>query len=148
MTSIIIISVNQFKIIIVCILPTLIWNCLLIVHVCLKLFEFILCINWKSFLWCPWKLLYWYPWLVKFKFAKSRCTQKGVFLKNKLRIKLITETISANPAWDKTFNWMLQGGDYIDVRHAIWEMCKFTGIFVSALTTSDKFLCAVKNVGA
>ena len=27
-------------------------------------------------------------------------------------------------------------------------MCKFTGIFVSALTTYDKFLCAVKNVGA
>ena len=30
-------------------------------------------------------------------------------------------------------------------------MCKFTGIFVSAVTTCDKFLCAVKivkNVGA
>ena len=27
-------------------------------------------------------------------------------------------------------------------------MCKFTGIFVSAVTTYDKFLCAVKNVGA
>ena len=27
-------------------------------------------------------------------------------------------------------------------------MCKFTGIFVFAVTTCDKFLCAVKNVGA
>ena len=27
-------------------------------------------------------------------------------------------------------------------------MCKFTGIFVSAVTTCGKFLCAVKNVGA
>ena len=26
-------------------------------------------------------------------------------------------------------------------------MCKFTGIFVSAVTTSDKFLWALKNVG-
>ena len=26
-------------------------------------------------------------------------------------------------------------------------MCKFTGIFVSAVTTCGKFLCAVKNVG-
>ena len=26
-------------------------------------------------------------------------------------------------------------------------MCKFTGIFASAVTTCDQFLCAVKNVG-
>ena len=43
-------------------------------------------------------------WLVKF--VKFRCKQKGVFhvfLDKKLRFKIITETISAKPALDKTF---------------------------------------------
>ena len=69
------------------------------------MFEFILCINWKSVLWFgALEGLYWCPWLVKF--VKLRCKQKGVFhvfLDNKLRFEIITEMISANPALDKTF---------------------------------------------
>ena len=45
---------------------------------------------------------------------------KGVFhgfLDKKLRFEIITETISANRASGKTFNWLLQGGDHIDVHH-------------------------------
>ena len=38
------------------------------------MFEFILCINWKSVLWCPWNLLYCCPWLVKF--VKWRCKRR------------------------------------------------------------------------
>ena len=34
-----------------------------------------------------------------------------------LRIKIITETISANPALDKNFNWLLQGGNHVVVHH-------------------------------
>ena len=90
------------------------------------MFEFILCINWKSVLWCPWRLLYWCPWLVKF--VKLRCKQKGVFhvfLDNKLRFEIITEMISANPALDKTFaftiikktDWYRVVTNHIDVHH-------------------------------
>ena len=90
------------------------------------MFQFILCINRKSVLRCPWKLLYWCPWLVKF--VKLRCKQKGVFhvfLDNKLRFKIITGTISANPALDKTFaftiikktDWYRVVTNHIDVHH-------------------------------
>ena len=65
MTSIIIVSVNQFQIIIVLILSILNGN-----WFSDYMFEFILCINWKSVLSSPWKLLYWRPWLVKFRWNR------------------------------------------------------------------------------
>ena len=94
MTSIIIVSVNQFQIIIVLILPTLNGNWF---SDCM--FEFILCINWKSVLCCPWKLLYWRPWLVQFRW--NRVAKKGGF-----------------PCFSwKQINWLLQGGNHIDVHY-------------------------------
>ena len=61
--------------------------------------------------------------------VKPRCKQKGVFhvfLENKLTDSYRVVTIL-----------MCIMGDV-----------QFTGIFVSAVTTCDKFLCVVKNVGA
>ena len=65
MTSINIVSVNQFQIIIVLILSILNGNWF---SDCM--FEFIVGINWKSVLSCTWKLLYWRPWLVKFRWNR------------------------------------------------------------------------------
>ena len=106
------------------------------------MFEFILCINRKSVLWCPWKLLYWCPWLVKF--VKSRWKRKGVFnvfLDKKLRFKVITEAISANPALDKTFAFniikkLLQGGNHIDVHHG---RCAWRETFCNGVEFTVRF---------
>ena len=55
------------------------------------------------------------PCLVKF--VKSHCKQKGVFhafLDKRLRFKIITETISTNPALEKTFAFTIMKKKKID----------------------------------
>ena len=90
MTSIIIVSVNQFQNIIVLILSTLNGNWF---SDCM--FEFILCINWKKCSLVPLKaLLLAMASLVGQVPVKSRCKQMGVFhgfLDKKLRFEIITE---------------------------------------------------------
>ena len=69
-----------------------------------------------------------------------------VFLEKKLRFKIITKTISANHALDKTFaftiikNWLLQGGNHIDVHHGrcAWRETFCNGVELSLLFVSVK----------
>ena len=63
---------------------------------------------------------------------------KRIFLDEKLRFKIITETISAKPALNKTFaftiikkNWLVQGGNHINVHHGRTRKGK---LFVMALS--------------
>ena len=66
-------------------------------------------------------------------------TKRGfhVFHDKKLRFKIITETISVNPALDKTFaftnikNWLVQSGNHIDVHNGRTREGK---LFVMALS--------------
>ena len=128
------------------------------------MFEFILCINWKSVLWCPWNLLYCCPWLVKF--VKWRCKRRYTsktwyqkLKKTQIILLLLVCWLSVTPfgVWvcecacmesrrntECTCNFAPRpDGDSIFFTGVflILHVCKLTGIFVSAVTTCDKFLC-------